>query len=80
MENKHKTLGCSLILTENHLITFREDFNSPLQQFKQAKCGTSRRIKHADDNTKPIADGENMVRNRSISLFHEKITCLTVVN
>lgn len=28
----HKTLGCTLIVTTNHLITLREDFSSPLRR------------------------------------------------
>ncbi|XP_037955869.1 uncharacterized protein LOC119686490 isoform X2 [Teleopsis dalmanni] len=31
MQKKHKTLGCSLVVTENYLITLREDFTAPLQ-------------------------------------------------
>ncbi|XP_053969439.1 uncharacterized protein LOC128871596 [Anastrepha ludens] len=34
MQEKHKTLGCTLIVTQNHLITLREDFSSPLKQIK----------------------------------------------
>ncbi|XP_022215874.2 uncharacterized protein LOC111069940 [Drosophila obscura] len=30
-QEKHKTLGCTLIVTENHLITLREDFSFPLR-------------------------------------------------
>lgn len=32
MQEKHKTLGCTLVVTQNHLITLREDFNSPLRK------------------------------------------------
>lgn len=32
MQEKHKTLGCTLIMTSNHLITLREDFSSPLRR------------------------------------------------
>jgi hypothetical protein len=32
MQDKHKTLGCTLIMTSNHLITLREDFSSPLRR------------------------------------------------
>lgn len=32
MEERQKTLGCTLIMTENHLITLREDFSSPLRR------------------------------------------------
>lgn len=32
MQDKHKTLGCTLVMTSNHLITLREDFSSPLRR------------------------------------------------
>lgn len=32
MQEKHKTLGCTLVLTSNHLITLREDFTAPLRR------------------------------------------------
>lgn len=31
-QERHKTLGCTLIVTSNHLITLREDFSSPLRR------------------------------------------------
>lgn len=31
-QEKHKTLGCTLVITSNHLITLREDFASPLRR------------------------------------------------
>ncbi|CAD6996187.1 unnamed protein product [Ceratitis capitata] len=34
MQEKHKTLGCTLVVTQNHLITLREDFSAPLKQIK----------------------------------------------
>ncbi|EDV43255.1 uncharacterized protein Dana_GF16616, isoform A [Drosophila ananassae] len=34
-QEKHKTLGCTLIVTQNHLITLREDFSAPLKQLNQ---------------------------------------------
>ncbi|XP_070137270.1 uncharacterized protein prd1 isoform X2 [Drosophila bipectinata] len=34
-QEKHKTLGCTLIVTQNHLITLREDFSAPLRQLSQ---------------------------------------------
>ncbi|XP_055923478.1 uncharacterized protein LOC129953945 isoform X2 [Eupeodes corollae] len=36
MQEKHKTLGCSLIVTQNHLITLREDFSAPLRQINKS--------------------------------------------
>uniref|UniRef100_A0A1A9WRX8 PH domain-containing protein n=1 Tax=Glossina brevipalpis TaxID=37001 RepID=A0A1A9WRX8_9MUSC len=35
MQEKHKTLGCTLVVTKNHLITLREDFSAPLKQFNK---------------------------------------------
>ncbi|XP_061398030.1 uncharacterized protein LOC133333754 [Musca vetustissima] len=35
MQEKHKTLGCTLVVTQNHLITLREDFTAPLRKLKQ---------------------------------------------
>ncbi|XP_011295862.1 uncharacterized protein LOC101890222 isoform X2 [Musca domestica] len=34
MQEKHKTLGCTLVVTQNHLITLREDFTTPLRKLK----------------------------------------------
>lgn len=34
MQDKHKTLGCTLVVTQHHLITLREDFSAPLKQIK----------------------------------------------
>lgn len=31
-QERHKTLGCTLVVTSNHLITLREDFTSPLRR------------------------------------------------
>jgi len=38
-DERHKTLGCTLIVTENHLITLREDFSAPLRQKSQQANG-----------------------------------------
>lgn len=32
LQERHKTLGCTLIITSNHMITLREDFSSPLRR------------------------------------------------
>lgn len=32
MKEKQKILGCTLVMTENHLVTLREDFSSPLRR------------------------------------------------
>jgi len=38
-DERHKTLGCTLIVTENHLITLREDFSAPLRQISHQANG-----------------------------------------
>lgn len=32
LQEKHLTLGCTLVMTSNHLITLREDFTAPLRR------------------------------------------------
>lgn len=32
MQERNKALGCTLVLTSNHLITLREDFTAPLRR------------------------------------------------
>lgn len=42
MQERHKALGCTLIVTQNHLITLREDFSAPLRQLnKQADAAVT---------------------------------------
>lgn len=40
MNEKPKLLGCTLIMTENHLITLREDFSSPLRRVHNQQPAT----------------------------------------
>lgn len=40
MQEKHKTLGCTLVVTQNHLITLREDFLSPLRKITEKEQQT----------------------------------------
>ncbi|XP_034487042.1 uncharacterized protein LOC117791414 isoform X2 [Drosophila innubila] len=35
LQERHKALGCTLIVTQNHLITLREDFSAPLRQLNK---------------------------------------------
>ncbi|XP_017849255.1 uncharacterized protein LOC108604340 isoform X2 [Drosophila busckii] len=37
LQERHKALGCTLIITQNHLITLREDFAAPLRQLNKQK-------------------------------------------
>lgn len=41
MQDRHKSLGCTLIMTNNHLITLREDFSSPLRRNSSITPSTS---------------------------------------
>lgn len=41
MQEKHKTLGCTLVMTENHLITLREDFRAPLRRVNKSGDSSS---------------------------------------
>lgn len=49
MQAKHKTLGCTLVVTQNYLVTLREDFTAPLRQWQM--------IKKSETITKPNIDG-----------------------
>lgn len=57
MQEKHKTLGCTLVITSNHLITLREDFSAPLRRLNSAGVVSPAR--------KPVFD--NPSRKLSIS-------------
>lgn len=36
LQERNKTLGCTLVITSNHMITLREDFSSPLRRLNSA--------------------------------------------
>ncbi|KAH8243189.1 hypothetical protein KR032_005244 [Drosophila birchii] len=54
-QEKHKTLGCTLIVTQNHLITLREDFSAPLRQISQQQAEN---IAGAPENKEILLDEE----------------------
>ncbi|XP_067614466.1 uncharacterized protein prd1 isoform X2 [Eurosta solidaginis] len=64
MQEKHKTLGCTLIITQNHLITLREDFSAPLKRIKDEDkisdpAGAGKDINYSmneDGNLTPAGD------------------------
>ncbi|EDX13317.1 GD20635 [Drosophila simulans] len=58
-EEKHKTLGCTLIVTENHLITLREDFSAPLRKISQ----------QADNNAAVQENKESLLEEDVLSVF-----------
>lgn len=59
-QERHKTLGCTLVVTSNHLITLREDFTSPLRRLN-SKGAMSPAI------TRPFKDTATMDRKMSLS-------------
>uniref|UniRef100_T1PC25 PH domain protein n=1 Tax=Musca domestica TaxID=7370 RepID=T1PC25_MUSDO len=44
MQEKHKTLGCTLVVTQNHLITLREDFTTPLRKLKNEEDNNTQKV------------------------------------
>lgn len=50
MQDRHKTLGCTLIMTNNHLITLREDFSAPLRRLTPQSSTTSLLKENVDPN------------------------------
>lgn len=43
MQERHKALGCTLVMTSNHLITLREDFTAPLRRVNSSGMASSPR-------------------------------------
>lgn len=44
MQEKHKTLGCTIVITSNHLITLRENFEAPLRRLNSIEQDLPRQI------------------------------------
>lgn len=74
MQEKHKTLGCTLVVTQHHLITLREDFSAPLKQIKLhtadtentqnvASCGKDFPARVNDEYSLTAGETGSMVRN-----------------
>lgn len=69
MQEKHKTLGCTLIVTQNHLITLREDFSAPLRKLNDVgttntkqEAGTFREL----HDIKLNEDNHSLVSKRNV--------------
>lgn len=56
MQEKHKTLGCTIVITSNHLITLRENFEAPLRRMNAIEADASTQLTVA-----------NMTRKLSVS-------------
>lgn len=51
MNINKKALGCTLVLTENSLITIREDFSSPLKKMNLKKSEEVITVSLANDSS-----------------------------
>ncbi|XP_059619926.1 uncharacterized protein LOC132263924 [Phlebotomus argentipes] len=54
MQERHSTLGCTLIMTANHLITLREDFAAPLRRVNSV-CPKSPSKENIDLNGRTLS-------------------------
>lgn len=61
-QERHKTLGCTLVITSNHLITLREDFSSPLRRL----------------NSKGMLSPAITLKNKEAALNERKMSISTV--
>ncbi|XP_062563082.1 uncharacterized protein LOC134226363 isoform X2 [Armigeres subalbatus] len=60
LQERRKTLGCTLIMTSNHLLTLREDFNAPLRRNNvSSSANSSIIVSPAKENVNPNAQQPN---------------------
>lgn len=62
LQEKHKTLGCTLVVTQNHLITLREDFTAPLRKITKNEeqiSGEENTNETQQNNQNKQEDGDN---------------------
>lgn len=62
MQDRHKALGCTMVLTSNHLITLREDFTAPLRRVNAAGSAASGGLMQAP----PPASPRKLAMDRSM--------------
>lgn len=67
---RQKTLGCTLIITSNHLITLREDFSSPLRRLN-SKGMSSSAISSKPQREYSINDRKMSISTVSDSTFND---------
>lgn len=65
-QERHKTHGCTLIVTSNHLITLREDFSSPLRRLNSKGI-----VSPAITRPNKESDRSTMDRKMSISTLSD---------
>lgn len=59
MQEKHKTLGCTIVITSNHLITLRENFEAPLRRLNSIEQDAPRQIA-IGNTTRKLSMSTNM--------------------
>lgn len=64
LQERHKTLGCTLIMTSNHLITLREDFTAPLRRICKLEQSANCKSPSKDNS---FSDGNMLDRKLSNS-------------
>lgn len=88
MQEKHKTLGCTLVVTQNHLITLREDFTSPLRKLihkeeqnnREDNNATPTLSKQEEDINHYLPETSSLVSNSNlVNVYFCKcnITCMS---
>lgn len=74
MQERHKALGCTLVMTSNHLITLREDFTAPLRRVNSTTTAmVSPRKVHLESrklSTSTLTDGFNEVDSYFTLICH----------
>lgn len=67
---RHKTLGCTLVITSNHLITLREDFSSPLRRLNSKGVMSPATASRANKNN-PTNDRKMSISTMSDVTFND---------
>lgn len=82
MQERHKALGCTLIVTQNHLITLREDFSAPLRQLNKQEdasaatpAASETKQVFREDEMLSIFETSSLVRYQSSSSSYLALMC-----
>lgn len=82
MQERHKALGCTLIVTQNHLITLREDFSAPLRQLNKQEdaaaatpAASETKQVFREDEMLSIFETSSLVRYQSSSSTYLALMC-----
>ncbi|XP_065091033.1 uncharacterized protein LOC135711990 isoform X2 [Ochlerotatus camptorhynchus] len=76
LQERRKTLGCTLIMTSNHLLTLREDFSAPLRRNNvSSSANSSIMVSPAKENVNPNAQQPSSQQQRKLSNSNMLDTC-----